>query len=572
LRAALIGAFALSLALTFASVAGASSTAMPIITKVRLDHGRLPRRGIGAGSHGPRPAIVGGNRISILQAPWQATVLAILSETEGLLCGGSILNETEVLTAGHCAYDPNTRTQIPADRILVIAGTADLAEEEPGEEFAIASSVRVHPYYVYNPEATQPAPDDVAVVQLEEPLSFTEAVQPISLTPAGSLLQEGTAVELTGFGEENPVTEELNGELHAVGMNLGFSRECGGEADALFLCASTPTGSPCFGDSGSALTVPGPAATLVGVTDTGEIIDGRPCVDGAIGGFANVAAPEIRDFITEDAFAPPRAPRGGGVSVQGVPVVGNSLSCKPGAWSGSPAFTYMFENSDNRAVLQAGASPTYQLSSANLGQSILCEVQASNAGGTGVGRTPGLGPIEEEKSSPSGSSSGSSPSGSSSSGSSSSSTSSTPAPAGTQEVAGFQAIVPAPVPDAQLASTALTASLEGTVSVKVSCPAGETSCSGTVTLHTLNAVSASFAGTAKSKGSILTLATGSFTVAGGKVTTVELHLSARARALLARAHALRARATVVAHDPAGVSHTTQAIVTLRAAKAKHGKG
>jgi hypothetical protein len=160
----------------------------------------------------------------------------------------------------------------------------------------------------------------------------------------------------------------------------------------------------------------------------------------------------------------------------------------------------------------------------------------------------------------------------SSSSSSSTSAPSTPAPAPTQGTAAFHENVLPPVPDAQLASTALTASLEGTVSVKVSCPAGETSCSGTVTLHTLNAVSASFAGTAKSKGSILTLATGSFTVAGGKVTTVKLHLSARARALLARAHALRARATVVAHDPAGVSHTTQAIVTLRAAKAKHGKG
>jgi len=140
-----------------------------------------------------------------------------------------------------------------------------------------------------------------------------------------------------------------------------------------------------------------------------------------------------------------------------------------------------------------------------------------------------------------------------------------------QGVAGFQAIVPTPVPDAQLATNALEASLSGIVSVKVSCPTGESSCSGTVTLRTLNAVAASLAGAAKSKGSILTLATGSFTVAGGKVTTVKLHLSAKARVLLARSHVLRARATIVAHDPAGASHTTQIVVTLRVAKARRGK-
>ena len=47
----------------------------------------------------------------------------------------------------------------------------------------------------------------------------------------------------------------------------------------------------------------------------------------------------------------------------------------------------------------------------------------------------------------------------------------------------------APVPDATLASTALTATNAGTVSVKVTCPADESSCAGTITLRTLDAVS-----------------------------------------------------------------------------------
>jgi PKD repeat protein len=144
---------------------------------------------------------------------------------------------------------------------------------------------------------------------------------------------------------------------------------------------------------------------------------------------------------------------------------------------------------------------------------------------------------------------------------------------GVEQTAAFRSLVAAPVPDAQLTSTALAAGLSGVLSVNVSCPAGESSCSGTITLRTFTALSTSLARPAKGRrSSIITLATGSFAVAGGKVTTVKLHLSAKTRALLARLHTLRARATVVAHDPAGATHTTQSIVTLRAAKVKHGSG
>ena len=129
----------------------------------------------------------------------------------------------------------------------------------------------------------------------------------------------------------------------------------------------------------------------------------------------------------------------------------------------------------------------------------------------------------------------------------------------------------APVPDAELASRALVASSSGTVSIKVSCPTGESRCTGTVTLRTLTAVSASTTGhrSKKHKAAILTLAAGSFNVAGGHVTTVKLHLSAKARMFLARTRVLRARATIVAHDPSGATHTTQTTVAIRSAKAAH---
>jgi PKD repeat protein len=144
---------------------------------------------------------------------------------------------------------------------------------------------------------------------------------------------------------------------------------------------------------------------------------------------------------------------------------------------------------------------------------------------------------------------------------------------GSQGLAGFkEESLTSPGPDAKLASTALQASLSGAVSIKISCPTGESSCSGTVTLRTEGAVIAGAGSSTKAKGTILTLATASFTLAGGQVKTVTLHLSTKARRLLARYRVLHVRATIVAHDPAGATHTTRTIVTLHAPKSTHGRG
>jgi hypothetical protein len=134
---------------------------------------------------------------------------------------------------------------------------------------------------------------------------------------------------------------------------------------------------------------------------------------------------------------------------------------------------------------------------------------------------------------------------------------------GAQGVSPFQIHVNPPVPDAEMLGTALQASTTGVVKVKLSCPAGESSCMGTVTLRTFGAVVAGLAHPARARASVLTLTAGSFTVAGGMTMTVTLHLSGRARALLARTHRLRIRCTVSAHDTAGATHASQKAATLR---------
>ncbi len=129
-------------------------------------------------------------------------------------------------------------------------------------------------------------------------------------------------------------------------------------------------------------------------------------------------------------------------------------------------------------------------------------------------------------------------------------------------ISGVSGVTSTHAPDITLAGASVVVSKSGRITLKLKCQEGETNCSGTVTLRTLGAVSAS----AHAKKSVLTLASGSFTVMGGRIQSVTLHLSAKARALLFRSHELRARATLEAHDTAGATGTTQAIVTLRLAK------
>jgi trypsin len=355
----------------------------------RLDAKRAPRA---------RASVVGGSPTSIEQVPWQVAVFTKF-EDEGKavseLCGGSIVRDmSHVLTAGQCAYDPFTGEPLPAKDLSVVAGVSNISEKEisegPTSQARTVGSVRVHPYF-----EGPGAPDDIAELELESPLQPSTAVGTVGLPATSALPPEGKAVSLSGFGEESPAGEELDSNLNSLGETLGFGRQCGGEANALFLCASSPVGTACGSDTGGPLLAAG-SQELIGVVDTVAFVGGQNCAYGAEDGFANVTAPEILDFVN-GSEAPPRAPQGGGAVIRGFIEVGRSLTCEPGIWSGEPAFAYAFVDSTTGGALQEGASPSYPLTSSDRGRAILCQVYATNTGGTGLGRTPALPPIVEAR-------------------------------------------------------------------------------------------------------------------------------------------------------------------------------
>jgi hypothetical protein len=125
-------------------------------------------------------------------------------------------------------------------------------------------------------------------------------------------------------------------------------------------------------------------------------------------------------------------------------------------------------------------------------------------------------------------------------------------------------------PTVTIAGSPASVTGSGAFTLKLTCASGATICTGTITLKTAKAVIASVGHAAKKKkkAAILTLATASFTLAGGQLKSLTLHLSSLARALLAHSHVLSALATVVAHNTASESATTKASVTLRLKVAK----
>jgi hypothetical protein len=304
---------------------------------------------------------------------------------------------SHILTAGHCAYNPVTGQPLPAASFVILAGASSITLEEiengPTVQARFVDGVRIHPDFDY--AAGPGTPDDVAVLGLARTLNASFAVSTIALPSSAAPFPEGTDAVLSGFGEENPITEELNGNLYSLSIALKPSRECGGTAEAVFLCGSNTGGSACNGDSGGGLIreLDG-GFTLIGVVDTIQVVDGERCRRGSLDGFVNVTAPEIRDFI-EGSEDPPLAPRGEGASLFGKPIVGQTLTCEPGSWSNDPAYTYTFINSAHGEILQQGSSPTYLLHETDFGRAIFCELQATNAGGTGTARTPASAPVEQ---------------------------------------------------------------------------------------------------------------------------------------------------------------------------------
>lgn len=97
-------------------------------------------------------------------------------------CGGSILNSFIILTAAHCLYRPSRGKELPSlnnprmpNEIRVVAGQYSLQWPDVTEQTRYVSEFVVHPAYFSILE------NDIALLQLSEPLNITRSVHPVQL-------------------------------------------------------------------------------------------------------------------------------------------------------------------------------------------------------------------------------------------------------------------------------------------------------------------------------------------------------------------------------------------------------
>src|SRR5207247_2115450 len=75
-------------------------------------------------------------------------------------------------------------------------------------------------------------------------------------------------------------------------------------------------------------------------------------------------------------------------SASGSAVVGQTLSCDPGTWTGSP--TFAFEWLRDGAPIAGASSQQYTLTSADAGHSVACRVTGTNGGGSNSATSDGV--------------------------------------------------------------------------------------------------------------------------------------------------------------------------------------
>ena len=335
--------------------------------------------------------VVGGAVIQIQQAPWTVYVQYQSGGTR-FLCTGSIVDASHILTAAHCLYDDAGRLATPS-QVTVRAGVSNYSSPltTDQEQDRPVSLIRIHPGYAYT---GKPTPDDVAVIALASPLDLSgTAVQAVALPTAGAAYPAGAAVGLAGFGRSSP-TVQTSGPLSWMTGTVDPQGKCTSAGNGMTpnngitLCAAAPSSAVCNGDSGSGLVTTTGTPVLVGVVSAGA----TGCDTGSHGTFTYTGAPEILEFV-QGNDSPPTAPRettSTFLQVKWDPplVVGNTLSCSTGGWATPDArFTYSFVDLADGAVLQSGPRTTYLLPPDVVGATLLCEVAASNGGGTTLEET-----------------------------------------------------------------------------------------------------------------------------------------------------------------------------------------
>ncbi|CAG0893001.1 unnamed protein product [Darwinula stevensoni] len=194
------------------------------------------------------PLIVGGNLAQTGEAPFMVR-LVIDFPSGPSTCGGSVINEKNVLTAAHCLVDTSEK----ATGGIAIAGTNYVDTTTNPVTFGpTAQSISFASYDYHRTNFKKGY--DIAIIHLSSSLVFNDNVQPICLPTSDDKNLAGCTNYAYGWGDTSAPDGQQSPDLKKLRVNVKSMAFCSslGFLKSAQLCVSAYTGPAgvCAGDSG----------------------------------------------------------------------------------------------------------------------------------------------------------------------------------------------------------------------------------------------------------------------------------------------------------------------------------
>ncbi|XP_018006448.1 transmembrane protease serine 11D [Hyalella azteca] len=220
--------------------------------------------------------IVGGEDAEPGEWPWMVVInLSRPGFNETRLCGGSLISDRYVLTAGHCFHA--ALSQMGSVSLSSFTVKVGVVYWNSSVEPISIKAMHIAPLY-----DDDTLTDDLALVKLATPVVFNETVQPICL-PERYEDFIGQLASVTGWGYTTPDAKDYNDILQQTQVEVLPQRSCASildrQMDAIerrkgIICAGFEDGrsDACKGDSGGPLMVQTTCNQwlLIGVVSFGE--------------------------------------------------------------------------------------------------------------------------------------------------------------------------------------------------------------------------------------------------------------------------------------------------------------